>query len=160
MINCSLSPKPQRMCATPCLLLLHRCLSASTPLWHTDSCTSFFLSNTPHCSPYCSLHAWSNIHKESTSYIPLLPAVFFFCLCNLSLYKWTVGRRGHCIWYSAHRRRFCLCVTACLDNDQGRILVNLWDLRGPSEFCVVLLFLEKTLEDRGVQVRYEQRCRW
>lgn len=32
VINCSPSPKPQRMCAPPCLFLRHCCLSASTPL--------------------------------------------------------------------------------------------------------------------------------
>ena len=131
MINCSFTPKPQAMCAAPCLHPLHRCLSASTPPWHIDSCTSFFLSNTLGCSAHIhfSSHAWSNVHRDSQSYIRLLLAVFFACV----IFPYISGlEAGGVITsdtvHSGEALRFCWCVTARLDDDQGRILANLRDL--------------------------------
>lgn len=141
MINCFFSPKTQRTVPPSPPRL---CLS------DTHSWTSFFLSNTPHCSPYCSLHAWSNTHKEPVSYIHLLFTFFFACVIFPYI---SGGRQGHRIWNSAGRGRL-LCVTARLDNDRGQILASR-GLEALQSFCRSLI-LEASFEDGGVGVRWEE----
>lgn len=58
--------------------------------------------------------------------------------------------------HSGEALRFCLCVTARLDADQGRILANLRDLT-QILFRISLVFRDEFgSRSRGVQVGYEQ----
>lgn len=160
MINCSFSPNHSERVRPPASFPLNGCLSATTSLWHKDSCASFFLSNP---LPSHSSHAWSNIHGDSPSYIRLLLAVvffFFFCLCNPSLYKWTGVRRGHYIWNSALWRAtqvLFVCHAASRHRSRSNIgkLMRL-DIRALSLsfrmccfFFLSLLFLETSLEAKA-----------
>lgn len=131
------------------------------PLGDTISWTSFFPSNTPRCSPYCSLHAWSNTHKESVSYIHLLltffalslsfSLIFFACV----IFPYISGsRQGHSIWNSTGRKKVVACVTARLDDEGGQILANI-RLEALWSFCCSPI-LEATFEDAGVGVRCEE----
>ena len=153
MINCSLSPKPQRMCADPCLLPLNLCLSASTPLWHTDACTSF-RSNTLHCSPHIQ---YTVAHTLDQIYTEIHWAIFVFSLrcffaCVISPYISRLEAGGVITSDTVHSREavgFCLCVTARLDADQGRILANLWDLTRRLFRVLCFPFLEKSFEEKA-----------
>ena len=63
--------------------------------------------------------------------------------------------------HSGEALRFCLCVTARLDADQGRILANLYDLtqRLFGVLCYSLVLRKEFgSRSRGVQVGYDQGC--
>lgn len=133
--------------------------STAVSQWHTHSWTSLLRSNTPRCSPYCSLHAWSNTHKESVSYIHLLltflSLFFFFCLCNLSLYKWSQAGSP----YLERRRQREVAV--CHGSSRRRSRSNIgkpktWGSLELLFFFCRSLVLEATFEDGGVGVRWEE----
>lgn len=162
MINCSLSPKPQTMCATPCLLPLHLCLCASTPLWHIDSCTSFFPSNTLLSSHTLQLKNLDQVYTKIHRAIFVCSLRCFFFACVIFPYISGLEAGGVITSDTVHSGEalgFCLCVTARLDADQGHTLAYLWDLaqRLFRVWCFVLfLFVRKS---RSIQAGYEQRCR-
>lgn len=102
-----------------------------------------------HCSllTYCSS---TRLIKYTQTFVELYsssPCSAVFFLCNPFLYKWTGGRRGRSISYTALRGSVCLCVTPCLDADRGRLLENLWDLKHKILRICVFFFKVKAALD-------------
>lgn len=80
------------------------------------------------------------------SYIHLLPPPLSFCLCNLSLYKWS--QAGSPYLEQRRQEKVAARVTARLDDDPGQLLANM-RLEALQSFCCSLI-LEATFEDGEV----------
>lgn len=123
-MNCSLSTKPRNVCnpLPPSPPSLSVCLHPSLTyrLMHILAAPI----------SYALAHTAEQVYTAIQRAIFVCSLQCFLHLCNSPLYKRAGGRRGHRVWYtrSGGALRCCLCSSARLDADQGRILADLWDL--------------------------------
>lgn len=139
MINCSFSPENMEDGRLP---LLRRCLSVT----HTREHPSF--SQTHPAAPHTVAYTLDQTHTKSqwAIFICPPPPSLSFCLCNLSLYKWS--QAGSPYLEQRRQKKVGARVTARLDDDRGQLLANM-RLEALQSFCCSLI-LEATFEDGGV----------